>query len=81
MMGAGDLVSDWKARHPFTLGQYVHAKRAVHGITPLLAHRIYMRGESERGLWIAFEAIAYEFSVDDFEAVDRASDPTTGEAA
>ena len=85
-MSEGDLiVSDWKSRHPFKLGAYVWAKQTVHGITPLLARKIYMRGESERGLWIAFAGVAYEFSVDDFvlakDAEPEAQTDTDVEAA
>lgn len=28
-----------------------------------------MRGESDRGLWLALSGIAYEFPIDDFTAV------------
>ena len=43
-----------------------------------------MRGESDRGLWIVLEGIAYEFPIDDFSAVPPmapAEDPAPDEEA
>lgn len=60
------VVTDWKARHPFKVGDKVVAKRSMGLLT---VHEVWMRGESERGLWIAFAGIPYEHSVDDFEAL------------
>ena len=60
------VVTDWKARHPFKVGDKVVARRSV---GPLIVQQVWMRGESELGLWIAFEGVPFEYSVDDFEAL------------
>lgn len=64
-------MSDWRARHPFTVGQKVYPRpggRAERlGLTQ--PRTVAMRGESDRGLWLALSGIAYEFPIDDFTAV------------
>ena len=72
---------DWKSRHPFTSGQLVWAKPwgPCAQVTASGGRSVYMRGESDLGLWIAFEGVPYEFSVHDFTAV--APMPPAHEAA
>lgn len=64
---AETVVTDWKARHPFKVGDKVVARRSV---GPPIVQQVGMRGESELGLWIAFEGIPFEYAVDDFQALD-----------
>lgn len=63
------VVTNWKARHPFKVGDRVVAILVNASHTHVAVHRVWMRGESERGLWIAFEGIPYEHRVEDFTLV------------
>lgn len=83
MSGASGMPSDWRDRHPFKLGDQVVRKNPA---GPNVVSTVAMRGESERGLWIAFEGVPYEFAAADFEllspdAVTVTLQPSTGEAA
>lgn len=74
----------WQDRHPFTLGQIVRPVPGLRGLPgPDVPLRVWMRGESERGLWIAFEGVPYEFRAADFFAAvdDPILMPDAGEAA
>lgn len=64
-------MSDWRARHPFMVGQIVWPKAGSPYLsaTPFTPRTVSMRGESVRGLWVALEGIAYEFPVDQFTSV------------
>jgi hypothetical protein len=64
-------MSDWKTRHPFTVGQKVYPRIGGRAERLGLAQprTVAMRGESDRGLWLALSGIAYEFPIDDFTAV------------
>lgn len=65
MMGTQGMASDWRERHPFKIGDLVRPRG---NFDPKAVARVAMRGESDLGLWIAFERIPYEYSVNDFEA-------------
>lgn len=80
-------MSDWKTRHPFTVGQKVYPRIGGRAERLGLAQprTVAMRGESDRGLWLALSGIAYEFPIDDFTAVPpmapaREADPEPAEA-
>ena len=84
MMGES-VCTDWRARHPMTLGQKVWPRIPDRYPTLTEGRKVVMRGESERGLWVALENIAYEFPADDFTSVapmPQVTDATDeGEAA
>lgn len=69
---------DWKARHPFAIGQMVWPRcgSPYFSNAPTVSRQVMMRGETERGLWIALDGIAYEFPADQFTAV-RPMPPVT----
>jgi len=66
MHGTHGMASDWRSRHPFTLGQKVWPRIDSRYPTLTEGRKVVMRGESDRGLWIALEHIAYEFPAADF---------------
>lgn len=79
-----DAVQAWQARHPFTLGLVVYPRDPARYPGLAGGNAVHMRGESVRGLWIAFAGIAYEFPADDFTAVPPMpaawEEPDAGEA-
>lgn len=80
------MADDWKARHPFAVGQKVYPRPGgrVERLGLSQPRIVAMRGESDRGLWIVLEGIAYEFPIDDFSAVPPmapAEDPAPDEEA
>lgn len=64
MMGVS-VITDWRARHPFTLGQKIWPRIPDRYPTLTEGRKVVMRGESNLGLWVALENIAYEFPVGD----------------
>jgi hypothetical protein len=70
-MMAETVLTDWKSRHPFKVGQVVWPKAGslYLSATPHRPRTVSMRGESSLGLWITFEGIAYEFPVSHFTEV------------
>lgn len=62
-------VSDWRSRHPFTVGQKIWPRIPEKYPTLTDGRKISMRGESERGLYVLLENIAYEFPASDFISV------------
>lgn len=71
-MMAETVLTDWKSRHPFKVGQVVWPKAGSPYLsaTPHRPRTVSMRGESSLGLWITFEGIAYEFPVSHFTVLE-----------
>lgn len=55
--------------HPFTLGQLVYPKAGNRSLASPLAHPVHLRGKSEKGFWVSFADLPFEFPADDFTSV------------